>query len=228
VDEGRAAQIGQTLVLYLVTMLLSLTVHEFAHAWVADRLGDDTPRRQGRLTLSPLAHYDFLGTFVIPTVGILLGGIGFLGWAKPVETNPGRYTRRFSMRNGHRLVAFAGPLSNLLLAVAAAGMLASLQATQPVALHGDGVGNAAATLLGAFMGVNLGLFVLNLIPLPPLDGSRLLPRSLDGLQQAVAPYSFFIVMIIINVPALRSAFFWPVGAMGAALSELFGLHAVIS
>jgi Zn-dependent protease len=228
VDDGRAAQIGQSLVLYLVTMLLSLTVHEFAHAWVADRLGDDTPRRQGRLTLSPLAHYDFWGTLVIPTVGILLGGIAFLGWARPVETNPGRYTRRLSMRNGHRLVAFAGPLSNLLLAVLAAGLLATLQVNAPAALRGQGLADAGATLLAAFMGVNLGLFVLNLIPLPPLDGSRLLPRSLDGFQQAVAPYSFFIVMIILNVPALRSAFFWPVGAMGAALSDLFGLHAGLS
>src|SRR6185369_9563533 len=99
--NGRFASVGRDLVLYLVTMLISLTIHEYSHAVVADTLGDDTPRRQGRLTLSPLEHYDIWGTFLIPTIGILVGGLPFIGWARPVETNPSRYTRRISMRNGH-------------------------------------------------------------------------------------------------------------------------------
>jgi Zn-dependent protease len=169
-----------------------------------------------------------MGTFVVPTVGILLGGIGFLGWARPGETNPGRYTRRFSMRNGHRLVAVAGPLSNLLLAVTAAALLATLESLQPNAQSGRGPVAAAATLLGALMLVNLGLFVLNLIPLPPFDGSRLLPRSLDGFQEAVAPYSLLIVLVILNVPALSAALFWPVAVMGEALTFVFGLGRVPS
>jgi Zn-dependent protease len=204
-------------------MLLSLTVHEFAHAFVADQLGDDTPRRQGRLTLSPLAHYDLLGTILLPVAAILLGGIPFIGWAKPVQTNPGRYTRRLSQRNGHRLVASAGPLSNLLLATLCTGGLALLYRVDPSAAYRPGTANALAFLLRAMAHVNVGLFVLNLLPLPPLDGSRLLPASLDDLQRAIVPYSFFIMMIVLNVRALRMIFFWPVGIVGAALQALFGL-----
>src|SRR5690349_19189073 len=122
-------------------MLLSLTVHEFAHAFVAVRLGDDTPRRDGRLTLSPLAHYDIWGTFPIPIIAIVAGGIPFIGWARPVETNPGNYTRRLSMRNGHRLVASAGPLSNLLLALICMTGLTLLVKSGSL---GDGAGTGGA------------------------------------------------------------------------------------
>ena len=219
--HGRISDIGKELVLYLVTMLLSLTVHEFAHAFVADRLGDDTPRRQGRLTLSPLAHYDIWGTILIPVIAILAGGIPFIGWARPVQTNPERYTRRISMRNGHRLVASAGPLSNLLLAVVSVGLLSILIRSAPVG--NGGTVDAAGTLLLAMTQVNIGLCVLNFIPLPPLDGARLLPSSLDDFQRAIAPYSFFIMLVILNVGQLRRLFFWPVGLLGAALQAVFGL-----
>jgi Zn-dependent protease len=221
--DGRFAHLGKDLVLYLVTMLLSLTVHEYAHARVATRLGDDTPLRQGRLTLSPLAHYDIWGTFLIPVIAILAGGIPFIGWARPVETNPGKYTRRFSMRNGHRMVAVAGPLSNLLLAVLSMGVLSLIVRTHvAAALHG-GTASATVVLLIAMVQVNLGLCVLNFLPLPPLDGSRLLPTSMDDLQRAIAPYSFFIMMVVLNVRFLRQVFFFPVGLLGAALQRLFGL-----
>ena len=221
--DGRFAHLGKDLVLYLVTMLLSLTVHEYAHAAVATGLGDDTPRRQGRLTLSPLAHYDIWGTIVIPVVAILAGGIPFIGWARPVETNPAHYTRRFSARNGHRMVAVAGPLSNLVLAILSMGALTVLVRTNAAAAIHAGTASAMAFLLAALVRVNLGLCVLNLLPLPPLDGSRLLPRSLDELQAAIAPYSFFIMMIILNVRSLRMLFFFPVGLLGAALEHVFGL-----
>lgn len=225
--NGRLSETGKDIVLYLVTMLLSLTVHEFAHAFVADRLGDDTPRRQGRLTLSPLAHYDIWGTILIPVIAILAGGIPFIGWARPVETNPSRYTRRLSQRNGHRLVASAGPLSNLLLATLCMGALSLLIHLHHGHVHAifqSGTTNALAFLLRALVQVNIGLFVLNLLPLPPLDGSRLLPSSLDHLQRTIAPYSFFIMMIILNVQALRTVFYWPVGLVGAALQAVFGLN----
>jgi Zn-dependent protease len=222
--DGRFASVGRDLVLYLVTMLISLTVHEFSHAVVADKLGDDTPRRQGRLTLSPLEHYDIWGTFIIPTVGILVGGLPFIGWAKPVETNPSRYTRRISMRNGHRLVAVAGPLSNLLLSVIAMAALAALVRLVPAALsHRSGVWNSLAVLLSALVGVNLGLFVFNLLPLPPFDGSRLLPKSLDGFQRAIAPYSIFIVLVLLNVRQFRTLIFWPVAVLGGLLQSAFGI-----
>jgi Zn-dependent protease len=217
------SDLGRRLVRYLVTMLLSLTVHEFAHAFVADKLGDDTPRRQGRLTLSPLAHYDIWGTILIPIIAIITpGGIPFIGWARPVETNPGNYTRRLSMRTGHRLVAAAGPLSNLLLAVTCMGLFAALLRSGSVDARA-GTATAFAFLLRAMVQINIGLCVLNFIPLPPLDGSRLLPRSFDDLQRAIAPYSFFILLVILNVGALRRVFFWPVGVIEGVLAALFGL-----
>lgn len=221
--NGRHSDIGKSLVLYLVTMLLSLTVHEFAHAFVADKLGDDTPRNQGRLTLSPLAHYDIWGTILIPVIAIMAGGIPFIGWARPVQTNPGKYTRKLSMRNGHRLVASAGPLSNLLLAVISMGGLALMVRTGSLSPGGRGTTHALAILLAAMVRVNLGLCVLNFLPLPPLDGSRLLPRSLDDFQRAIAPYSFFIMLIILNVRELSRVLFWPVGVLGAVLQAVFGL-----
>jgi Zn-dependent protease len=190
---------------------------------VAVRLGDDTPRRDGRLTLSPLAHYDVWGTFLIPIIAIVAGGIPFIGWARPVETNPGNYTRRLSMRNGHRLVASAGPLSNLLLAVVCMTCLTLLVKSGHLG-DGAGTGGALAFLLVAMVQVNLGLCVLNLLPLPPLDGARLLPRSLDGVQAAIAPYSFLIMLLVLNIPGLSRVLFWPVGVLGALLQALFGLN----
>lgn len=222
--NGKFANVVAGLVLYLVTMLISLTIHEYSHAIVADKLGDDTPRRQGRLTLSPLEHYDVWGTFLIPTIAILVGGIPFIGWARPVETNPSRYTRRISMRNGHRLVAVAGPMSNLFLAVIAMTLLALLIRFVPASLvHGTGVWNSVDVLLRALVSVNLGLFVFNLLPLPPFDGSRLLPKSLDDFQRAVAPYSFFIVLVLLNVRQLRMLLFWPVVVLGGFLQTAFGI-----
>jgi Zn-dependent protease len=228
--DGKAASIGRILVLNLVTMLISLTIHEFSHAVVADKLGDDTPRRQGRLTLSPLEHYDVWGTLLIPTIAILVGGgMSFIGWAKPVETNPQRYTRRISMRNGHRLVAVAGPLSNLVLAVISMALLALLVKFEPAALrHGSGLVGSAAVLLSALVAVNLGLFVFNLLPLPPFDGSRLLPRSMDDFQRAVAPYSFFIVLVILNIAQLRNLLFFPVIVLLQLLQTVFGTPLVFS
>ncbi len=220
--HGSYSDIGRKLVLYLVTMLLSLTVHEFSHALVADRLGDDTPRRQGRLTLSPLAHYDLWGTFLIPIIAILAGGIPFIGWARPVQTDPGKYTRRLSMRNGHRLVASAGPLSNLLLAIVSMGLLTALVRTG-LLVSGGGTASAFAFLLASMVQVNLGLCVLNFLPLPPLDGARLLPRRLDGFQAAIAPYSFLIMLVVLNVGGFRRLLYWPVGVLGAALQAVFGL-----
>jgi Zn-dependent protease len=221
--NGRYSDVGKSLVLYLVTMLLSLTVHEFSHAFVADKLGDDTPRNQGRLTLSPLAHYDIWGTILIPVIAILAGGIPFIGWARPVQTNPSNYTRKLSMRNGHRLVASAGPLSNLLLAVISMGFLALMVRTESLTMDSGGTTHALAFLLAAMVRVNLGLCVLNFLPLPPLDGSRLLPRSLDEFQATIAPYSFFIMLIILQIGELRRVLFWPVGVLGAALEAVFGL-----
>ncbi len=200
-------------------MLLSLAVHEFAHALAADRLGDDTPRRQGRLTLSPLAHYDVLGTLIVPLVATLVYGGALIGWAKPVQFVPARMTRKVSMRVGGGLVALAGPLSNLLLASVSLALLVGLDRFTPAALDGG-----VLELLKTFFVINVALFVFNLLPLPPLDGSHLLPRSFDDLKASVAPFSFIIIMVVLSFQPLRDVLFtWPVQVVSRALTLAFGV-----
>src|ERR1700687_3881902 len=136
------------------------TPHEFAHAWVATKLGDDTPRREGRVTLNPLAHVDWIGTVLLPAI-TSLSGAGFLGWGKPVNTNPSQLRGGL---NGLALVALAGPASNVVFAVVLAAVAAAMASANP------GVANFAAQ--GTRLSLYLALF--NMIPIPPLDGSKLL------------------------------------------------------
>jgi Zn-dependent protease len=195
-------------------------VHEFSHAWVANRLGDDTPRRQGRLTLSPLAHYDVMGTFVIPTISTMLGGYALIGWARPVEVNPGRMTRKLSMRKAMALVAVAGPASNLALSILAAGAMSLLLRYRPELMIGTGIGE----LLQALFLLNIGLCVFNLLPIPPLDGSRLLPRTLDAFKEAVAPYSFLLMLLVLNIAPLRQLLLdFPIRVLGSLIGVAFSL-----
>jgi Zn-dependent protease len=147
-------------ILNVSLLWLLTTPHEFAHAWAAVKLGDDTPKREGRLTLHPLAHVDWLGTLILPAITSLLSG-GFLGWGRPVNTNPARL--RYGM-NGLALVALAGPASNVVFAVVLAGIaVAAANLAPPLAEY---------CAHGVFLSLYLALF--NLLPVPPLDGSKLL------------------------------------------------------
>jgi Zn-dependent protease len=144
-----------------VSLLWLLTVpHEFAHAWAATRLGDDTPRLDGRVTLNPLAHVDWLGTVLLPALTSLFGG-GFLGWGRAVNTNPSKLRGGL---NGLALVALAGPASNIVFSVVLA--LAAVFLVRPLPAAAD----------FAVRGVTLSLYLalFNLLPIPPLDGSKLL------------------------------------------------------
>ncbi len=134
--------------------------HEYAHAWAATRLGDDTPRREGRLTLNPLAHVDWVGTVLLPALTSLTG-YGFLGWGRAVNTNPAALRGGWS---GLALVALAGPLSNIILAVVLGLSYAILAGDHP----------RAADLAMRAMLLSLYLALFNLLPVPPLDGSKLL------------------------------------------------------
>lgn len=214
-------QFLQNLVLSLVPMILSLSVHEFCHAFVANKLGDDTAEREGRLTLSPLAHIDPIGTLLLPALGALGGGISFLGWARPVPVNPARFRRDVSMRFGMAITAAAGPLSNLALALLSMGLF--------VGLHKVGVltsgSSAISALLLAMFSINVGLCVFNFLPIPPLDGSRLLPRSFDELREKIEPYSMLILLAIINIPALRDPLVSePMRWLKLGILSLFGLQ----
>src|SRR5512140_2775969 len=174
-----------------VTLLWLLTVpHEFAHAWVATRLGDDTPRLEGRLTLNPLAHVDWIGTVLLPAITSLIAG-GFLGWGKPVNTNP--YKLRGG-RNGLALVALAGPASNIVFAVVLAFIAVFLAGPFP----------AAASFAARGVTLSLYLALFNLLPVPPLDGSKLLLalRVPAFLYNELARAGFLVLLLAITATPL--------------------------
>lgn len=212
--------------LTLVVMVLSLTVHECAHAWVARKLGDDTAERQGRLSLSPVTHIDVLGTLIIPVLGALTGGFAFIGWARPTPVNPARFRRGVNMRSGMALVAAAGPASNIVLASISAAAYSLLEHQHSAVLwsgeHRSGVG----ALLIALFQINVGLATFNLLPIPPLDGSRLLPRSFDELQARLAPFSFIVLLVVLNVGPLRHVLLEiPRDLLSDAIATVFRLPA---
>ncbi|MBI3180247.1 MAG: site-2 protease family protein [Deltaproteobacteria bacterium] len=181
--------------LTLVTLLLTIAVHEFAHAFAAYKLGDDTAARQGRLTLNPFVHADPLGTLLLPAVGTAAGS-GYFGWGKPVPYLPVRLSRRFSMRAGEAIVAFAGPFSNLVMAILCGGLWVGLSRFGLLAPE-----SPFYLLLSRLLPLNVSLFLFNLIPVPPLDGSKVFgwligPRSdrtLDSLAN-LGPLAFLPVI----------------------------------
>ncbi len=180
------------LITRLAILLLSLSVHELAHAFVADRLGDSTPRFTGRLTLNPLAHLDPVGALVLLITGRF-------GWAKPVQVNPRNFN---NPEGGMAAVAVAGPLSNLGLAIVFAGI------TKAMAISGlvyRSYEAALATLIiDQAIWINLGLAVFNLLPVPPLDGSRLLgavlKRRAYNLYHQLEQYSYIVLLVLIATP----------------------------
>lgn len=156
------------LVLYFIPMIFSLSLHEYGHAATAVALGDQTPREQGRLTLNPVVHLDLLGTILVP-LACLFAGQPPMGWAKPVQSTPYRFTRKVHMKTAVMLVAAAGPAMNFVLAVVMALALAA-------STHFGHVpgGPRATALMEQALQLNVVLFLFNLLPVPPLDGSRVL------------------------------------------------------
>lgn len=178
--------------LTLPGVIIALSFHEFAHAFVADRLGDPTPRNQGRLTLDPLKHID--------PVGIFLLIFAHMGWGKPVQINPNNFSK-VSKEKGEALVALAGPVMNFIFAfilmiifyamiifIPGTGVLSSLKAIN--------VMNVVITMIYYAIVVNIGLGVFNLIPIPPLDGSKIFLRFLPYRAQRWIDEHMEIISII--------------------------------
>lgn len=196
------------LLLYSIPgVLIAITFHEFAHAFAADKLGDDTPRLQGRLSLNPLAHLDPVGSIMLL--------FARFGWGKPVQINPRNFNRTISMSKGEAIVSAAGPIMNFILAIVFciiyfviykfAGAFAITQ-----------VGNIILTIIMSTVFTNLGLGIFNLIPIPPLDGSKILKNFLPYKAKSWMEsneYLFYIIFLVL----------WVLGILGSIISPLINL-----
>ena len=180
-----------TLIFQLAILIMSVVIHEFAHGWMAFYLGDPTAKNYGRLTLNPIKHLDFFGSFMLPLFLVLIKSPFILGWAKPVPYNP-RNLR--DQKYGSAKVAVAGPVANILIALVF-GL--ALRFLPEQILISTGIGQ----IFGLIVFLNILLAVFNLIPIPPLDGSKLLfaflPSSLDRVRIFLEQYGTFILLLFI-------------------------------
>ncbi len=210
----------QKIMIWSIPVLFAVTVHEVAHGWVAKQLGDKTALMLGRLTLNPIAHIDPVGTIVVPMLCLFLGGFVF-GWAKPVPVD---WRNLRKPRRDAALVALAGPMSNFLMA-----LLWALVIKLGMSLYQQGMGEAVFLVYMGHAGIliNLILMVLNLLPIPPLDGSRVMSSLLKPKwamhYERLEPYGFFILLglLVLNIlPWLLSP---PIFILRQGLASIFGI-----
>ena len=188
----------ETLVAIAIFLLVGFPVHEFSHALVAYRLGDGTAKMFGRLTLNPIVHLDPVGSLIL-VASALLGSGFIIGWAKPTPVNPSM------LRGGRRAeawVAAAGPVSNLVMAITAA---LALRASLALDLVNSDPAAFVANVLYYFVFINLALFIFNLIPIPPLDGSKVMfalmnPRTVWQIRPKLEQWGFLILIVVMIIP----------------------------
>lgn len=222
------------LVLTIPGVLIAITFHEFAHAFVADKLGDDTPRREGRLSLNPFDHLDPVGSLLLLFAGF--------GWGKPVHVDPRNYTRKMSMEKSDALVSIAGPAMNFLLAIVFTIITCvTLNATESSILiwQNSIVINASnqtmqiiLQILLYIVSINIGLGIFNLIPLPPLDGSKVIMPFLPYKAKQFFINNetiFYIAFVVIWLTGIASIIISPIiGAIDVGILKLglsiFGIN----
>jgi Zn-dependent protease len=205
--------IGQ-FVLFMVALVFSLSVHEAAHAWMSSRFGDDLARSQGRITLNPVAHVDPIGTLLFPAVSFFTGA-PLLGWARPTPVNPLAWRNK---RVANIWVSAAGVIGNTIIAIVAGIIIRILMATGVLMRIGEAsivtadseILLAGVKLLNAFFQLNIVLAVFNLIPIPPLDGSKilgsLLPESFESAIESVEQFGFILLFIAVFTGVFSAIF----------------------
>lgn len=174
-------------IIFVVVLIVSIILHEIAHGYTADRLGDPTARLAGRLSLSPLVHIDWIGSVILPFFLVISGAPFILGWAKPVPFNP------YNMKNpktGGMIVAIMGPLTNIALAIIGS-----------IVLHAEIFAEGGEYLLTVLIITNIALAIFNLLPIPPLDGHHLLfgiiPDRFNHIKEFLRKYSFIILIVFV-------------------------------
>ena len=202
-------------VITIPAILIAITFHEFAHALAADKLGDDTPRRQGRLNLNPFSHLDLFGTIMLVFAGF--------GWGKPVEINPRNFNRKMSLSKAEAIVAAAGPLINFLLAIIFEIIFCLIIRFTPginvsggIIYFSNQASGIVVTIIESIIAINIGLGVFNLIPLPPLDGSKILGGFLPyNARNWLDAHSQIFEIIFIAL--------WIVGALSLIVSPIISI-----
>jgi Zn-dependent protease len=201
--------IGQ-FILFMVALIFSLSVHESAHAWMSDRFGDDLARLQGRITLNPAAHVDPIGTLLFPAIAFFTH-IPIIGWAKPTPVNPLRWRNK---RVANFWVSAAGVISNAIIAVIAGVIMRALYEANVVDLYihpfyglaaeatsNSIIAEGAAKLVSGFFSLNVALAIFNLLPVPPLDGSKILasilPESFAPAIEMLERFGFLLLMFLV-------------------------------
>ena len=186
-------------------VLIAITFHEFAHGFAAYKLGDNTAKMEGRLSLNPLNHLDPVGTLMLLFAGF--------GWGKPVNVNPSNYTRRISMEKGEAIVSIAGPAMNIILAIIFTIIYYALYKFTGIGFLTSTVGEVIMVLIQSTIAINVGLGVFNLIPLPPLDGSKIIKPFLPyNVKQWFENNEqiFYIVFVVIWITGIASIIISPV------------------
>jgi Zn-dependent protease len=226
------AATARALAFVLIPMILSLSVHEWAHACSAFLLGDRTAKDAGRLTLNPQVHIDPWGTLFVPAMSVFIGGIPFLGWGRPTPVQPSRFRDGVNRNLGVALVSLAGPLSNVLLALLSLSILVALRKANfplySVVQDGEALvarrGSIDVLLLRTYQ-LNLGLAFFNLLPIPPLDGYKLLPRAVTPLVRPLERYGFALIMVafLLLPPSVLGTVFGPLRFVMDRVQALFGV-----